>query len=371
MEEQTDISVVTYEIGNKTDIGKVRQQNQDYFGKYSGSYGDLLIVCDGMGGYFGGELAAQIAVESISAHFAGLEAEFDPTQALNQSLISAQTKIEDYKAEHPEVADMGTTAVVVLLREQQFWYAWVGDSRIYLVRDDKIQQLSRDHSYVQDLVDEGLIEASEMATHPKRNIITRALGTGNFDAEVRGPFSLEHDDRILMCSDGLHPYFTDEELLHYLRLEPQEACNQLVEVANARGGADNITLQIVKANHGEGSHTALIAKKYNAITLGLMALSVLLFTIVMIAGIVLYSQSLSTRERLALSAKNKHVADSLKTAREEEEIFKTEEAEAQKERAIEDAQAKRRELQRQKDATEKARIADSLKAAGGSGPAPN
>lgn len=370
MEEQTDISVVTYEIGNKTDIGKVRKQNQDYFGKYSGSYGDLLIVCDGMGGYFGGELAAQIAVESISAHFTDLGEEFDPTLVLNQSLVFAQNKIEDYKIEHPEVADMGTTAVVVLLHKQQFWYAWVGDSRIYLVRDDKIQQLSRDHSYVQGLIDEGLIEASEAANHPKRNIITRALGTPNFEAEVRGPFALEHDDRILLCSDGLHPYFSDEELLGYLRLEPQEACNQLVEVANFRGGTDNITLQIVKANHGDGSHPVSRMKKYNAITLGLMTLSVLLFSVVMIAGIVIYSKSLSTREQLDLSAKNKHVADSLKTARAEAEKFKAEEAEALQERTIEEAQAKRRELRKQQEAAEKARIADSLKqAAGGSIPA--
>ena len=360
---------MTYEIGNKTDTGKVRKQNQDYFGKYSGSYGDLLIVCDGMGGYFGGELAAQIAVESISAHFTDLGEEFDPELVLKQSLLYAQNQIEDYKIAHPEVADMGTTAVVVLLHAGQFWYAWVGDSRIYLAREDKIQRLSRDHSYVQGLVDEGLIEPSEAAAHPKRNIITRALGTDEYEAELRGPFTLEHGDCLLLCSDGLHGYFSDDELLRYLRLDPQEACNQLVDEANARGGADNITLQIVKASSDDLSLPESGWKKYNAVTLGLMGLTVLLFTVVMIAGIVIYSKSLSTREHLTLSAKNKHVADSLKTARAEADKFKQEEALALKERAIEEAQAKRREWRLKREAEEKARIADSLKqAAAGTAP---
>lgn len=358
---------MTYQIGNKSDTGKVRKQNQDYFGKYGGSYGDLLIVCDGMGGYFGGELAAQIAVESISAHFTDLGEDYDPELVLKQSLLYAQNRIEDYKIDHPEVSDMGTTAVVLLLHEGQFWYAWVGDSRIYLAREGNIQRLSTDHSYVQDLIEQGLIEPSEAATHPQRNIITRALGTQNFEAEIRGPFKLVPDDRILLCSDGLHGYFSDSELLRYLQLEAQEACNQLVDEANARGGADNITLQIVRADHIMSSSPETGLKKYNAITLALMGLTVLLFTVAMISGIVIYSKSLSTREQLSLSAKNKHVADSLKAARAEAEKFKQDEAQALKERAQDEALAKRRALRLKREAEERARIADSLKKASEAG----
>jgi protein phosphatase len=273
----------SYSFGNRSDIGMVRDTNQDYFGKYSGDFGQLIIVCDGMGGYAGGEIASQTAVEAIANHFNRLGHMFDEKYELSQSILQAQMKIDEQKQLNPELPDMGTTAVVLLIKGQKYWYAWVGDSRLYLVRGDRIQKLSKDHSYVQGLVDHGLISEDEAIDHPQRSRITRALGAKDFSPDCQGPLTLYKGDKLMLCSDGLYEYFKDSEILSYMKGEPQEACNTMVEIAKQRGGDDNITIQIVRADTGDLPPKAEPKQedgKPGRLGLVLLIVSILLFLVV-------------------------------------------------------------------------------------------
>lgn len=242
---------VRISFGNRTDVGRVRETNQDYYGKYSGEFGVLIIVCDGMGGYKGGEVAAQTAVEAIYTYINSLEARFDPQVELLNSLSHAQYQIDQHKTSDAELADMGTTAVVVLIQEWNMWYAWIGDSRIYLKRRSSLQQITKDHSYVQELVDQGIITPEQAKDHPHRNKIVQALGSKINVGEAKGPLRLYRGDVLMMCSDGLYGYFDDLELAAYLEEEPQLACDNMVELAKARGGEDNITIQVCRIENGD------------------------------------------------------------------------------------------------------------------------
>lgn len=254
-------------ITNLTDVGMVRESNQDYYGKYSGSFGELLIVCDGMGGYSGGEVASQIAVETISAHFQSLSATFSEVNELQRALGLAQQNIAHHAGENPELAEMGTTAVILLVRESNYWIAWIGDSRIYRRRGTKTEQLSKDHSWVQGMVDQGLIKPEDANSHPRKNIILRSLGAEPHASEASGPFPLYRNDVFMLCSDGLSDYFSLEEVNQYLAQEPQAACRGLVDEAKRRGGKDNITIQILKVNQGAVYKPAPSEGGYNLLTL--------------------------------------------------------------------------------------------------------
>lgn len=239
-----------YLYGNLSDVGKVRSENQDYYGRYEGEYGNLIIVCDGMGGYKGGAIASRLAVESVSEHFKKLGAHYEPKFELTQALLYAQESIMTYSSENPDTEGMGTTAVILLIRDSSYWFANVGDSRIYVKRGGRVTQLTKDHSLVQDMIDSGILTVEQAAEHPKRNIITRALGTGKFDPDISGPFPLYQQDVFMLCSDGLYHYFTTQEMEKILDMDPQAACEALVNEANRQGSDDNVTVQVVKANVG-------------------------------------------------------------------------------------------------------------------------
>ncbi len=266
-----------YSISNLTDVGLVRDSNQDYYGRYQGPYGELLIVCDGIGGYHGGEEASRIAVEAISSHFMGLPAGIDPRRELAAALERAQKGISQYAGEHPEAQDMGTTAVVLLLRDDQYWFAWIGDSRIYLKRANSTHPITKDHSYVQELVEQGLLEPEKAVGHPKKNVITRSLGGNPDEPEIRGPFTVNRGDVFMLCTDGLSDYFADAELNRYLSLDPLHACKALVDEAKRRGGKDNITLQVVKSNIGQSYAGKQKRKASRYVLAGIWATAIVLF----------------------------------------------------------------------------------------------
>ena len=247
-------------IGNRSDVGSVRSENQDYYGSYSGAFGQLVIVCDGMGAYEGGEIASRLAVEAISGHFARLGTAYEPRTEFETAFQLAQGSIREHGALHPETAGMGTTAVLLLIRDGKWWVANLGDSRLYLKREGKARQVTKDHSWVQGMVDSGIITAAQAADHPKRNIITKALGTEHFIPEVQGPYTLGRGDTFLLCSDGLYHYFSLSELEKHMESDPQTACQRLVDLANQRGGDDNITVQILKSNLGEKPRPAIYKK---------------------------------------------------------------------------------------------------------------
>ena len=241
--------------GNITDIGlnPNRPTNQDYYGTYQGEYGSLYIVCDGMGGHAGGDKASRIAVEEIRSYFeSNQNRDISSISAMmRNSIDNAHKAIMKYANDHPDMKGMGTTLVMLLIKENQYWFASVGDSRIYLKRNEEIRQLTKDHSVVQGMVDAGIITPEQAQDHPDRNVITKALGAHSFEPDVVGPKPVYSNDVFLLCTDGLHQYFRSEsEISGYLSAAPLEACQQLVDLAKERGGSDNITMQINRVVDG-------------------------------------------------------------------------------------------------------------------------
>lgn len=249
-------SLAAFEFGNLTHVGMVRSDNQDYYGRYDGDFGHLIIVCDGMGGYQGGEIASRLAVEAFKEHFQKLRTNYDPRFELEQAFHMANQRIDDHKAKNPETANMGTTVILLLIRDLDFWFANLGDSRLYLKRSGQTLQLSKDHSVVQEMVDNGILSPEQAIDHPKRNMITRALGAKNTIPDIFGPHRICENDVFMLCSDGLYEYFDISELNEILKQEPQQACTELVDKANQRGGSDNITVQVLRSNIGEAASSA-------------------------------------------------------------------------------------------------------------------
>ena len=243
------------ELANLSDVGCVREVNEDYFcyaepdsDEDFQKKGRLAVVADGMGGHEGGQIASSIAIETVRQAYLSHPAD-DPSEALAAAFIEAQAAIHQYTREHPELRGMGTTCTAAVIRDGQLFYGHVGDSRLYLIRDSTIKQLTEDHSYVGRLVREGQLTPEEAATHPDRNVLTAALGMESaVPAEFsEAPMNLQPGDILLICSDGLHGLVSDAEMLAIAEREsPREACKDLVRMAKDRGGFDNITVQILR-----------------------------------------------------------------------------------------------------------------------------
>ena len=264
-------------IGNYSDVGKAREINEDYFGSFSGNFGSLLIVCDGMGGHIGGEIASRLAVESISNHFEKLNDGYNISEEINKSLEAANTSIILKAKENPDLTDMGSTVVLVLVKNGLAYYTSLGDSRIYKIRDGVLQQITKDNSLVQQMVDSNIITQDEAKVHPKKNVITKALGTNDeLELEIYEPFKLLLNDKLILCSDGLTAHVDEEEFFQISENNPpQEAARKLVELANERGGTDNITVQIVAVGVKENSVNQSNSNKflpYLILTVSLIAL---------------------------------------------------------------------------------------------------
>jgi len=228
-----------------TDVGKTRDHNEDSFGvgapEQAERLGDLLVVCDGMGGHAAGEVASKIGVETILSMYYG-EASEDRAHVLEQAFEQANEQI--YARGN---GSMGTTGVAALLLHDALHIANVGDSRAYLIRDGEIRQISRDHSFVGDQVAAGLITADQARSSPHRNVITRALGYQSGVTVDMFRWPLQIDDIIVLCSDGLHGMVTDAEIARIAgEASPDTAVHQLIDLANSRGGTDNITVAIAQ-----------------------------------------------------------------------------------------------------------------------------
>jgi len=236
-------------IGSFSDVGKTREINEDNFGSISGAFGILLIICDGMGGYKGGEIASQTAVKSIENHFEKLNGNYDPPQEIYNAFNSANNSIIQNANNDSTLSDMGSTVVLVLLKDGLVHYANLGDSRIYRIRQGKILQLTKDNSLVQQMIDSNIITENEAKTHPKKHVITKALGIdADLEPEMYQPFKLQENDIIILCSDGLTEHVEEVEILNIAgNNSVSDAAIKLVDLANERGGSDNITIQVAKA----------------------------------------------------------------------------------------------------------------------------
>jgi protein phosphatase len=233
-----------------TDTGIERHLNEDRYGVITSSAGTAWIVCDGMGGVSGGELAAQLALDAIRR-----ELENAPPRPCDIALASSireANRVIVLRRQNKIFSGMGTTVSAVMFDGSQLAVASVGDSRVYLVRDGAIQQLSVDHTYVQELVDQGKIRAEDALSHPQAHVLTKCLGSEvALDVEVKKYWIWPSDqsgvnDFLVLCTDGLYSLVTEGEIANYVSaLAPAEACSKLVELSRARGGFDNITIAIV------------------------------------------------------------------------------------------------------------------------------
>ena len=237
-----------FDFGNATDIGLVRSENEDYLGYFHSINGHVFIVCDGMGGHSGGAEASRLVVESIRAYLENHY--FDlPQDAMIAGIEYANSVVFKKSRDIQGLQGMGTTIVIAIIRNDVIYYAHVGDSRIYLYSDKKMHQLTKDHSYVQKLIDEGTITEDQARNHPDKNVITRVIGIQP-DVEIEvceSPCYPANGDMLLMCTDGLTNSLTDEEIALALEenLSVQHKAIKLCQLANDQGGLDNTTLQLV------------------------------------------------------------------------------------------------------------------------------
>ncbi|RPI15481.1 MAG: Stp1/IreP family PP2C-type Ser/Thr phosphatase [Ignavibacteriae bacterium] len=245
-----EIKTLNISFGNKTDVGRVRQRNEDYLESFSSPFGQVFIVCDGMGGHIGGEIASHLAVASIKNVIIKNPNNLSGTSAIIEDAINkANRDVIQKTHEQPDLRGMGTTVVILIVKNSEAYIGHVGDSRLYLVRDNKIYLMTRDHSFVQNLVDQGLLTWEEAEKHPRKNEIMQALGIfEKVNPEVNHtPLKLYKNDTFVLCSDGLSGMVTDEKIKEIVTTHnPISASDKLVEDANANGGNDNITVQVVK-----------------------------------------------------------------------------------------------------------------------------
>lgn len=241
------------DVAQLTDVGRKREHNEDNMAYVIPKdpvammhKGALFIVADGMGGHAAGEVASEIAVDTVSNAYYQDDNDDVPTTLLN-SIRRANAAIHQRAAENMLRSGMGTTCVATVLRGNVAYIANVGDSRAYLVRKARMRQVSQDHSWVAEQVRAGLLTEEQARTHAQRNVITRSLGTQT-DVEI-DIFRevLEEGDTLVLCSDGLSGFISEEDLLRTIdQFVPQESVYHLVERANENGGGDNITAIVVR-----------------------------------------------------------------------------------------------------------------------------
>jgi len=240
-------------LAAKTDVGMHRSENQDtYSFKIINDQIAYGMVCDGMGGANGGKTASQTAADVISEiieqFFENESAPYQITTLFRRAIRMANDKIYQLSQQDAELEGMGTTLVIAIMVKNDLYVANVGDSRAYLFFGDSIQQISVDHSAVQELVEQGKITKDEAKNHPRKNIITRALGVDSVVEFDYYTYNFLAGDRVLLCSDGLSNYCSDETLLEIVNT-PQpltKTVDRLVEYANEQGGRDNITALLLQ-----------------------------------------------------------------------------------------------------------------------------
>ncbi|KXZ39604.1 protein phosphatase [Alkalithermobacter thermoalcaliphilus JW-YL-7 = DSM 7308] len=235
-----------------SDIGKVRKLNEDYFGfdkiKIKDKHIHVYTVADGMGGHNKGEVASKLAVETLLDYIRKNIAYIDNldnksiTNLLKKSYEFVNKLIYNLSIEDEKFSGMGTTLTTCVIYEKTMYTANVGDSRCYLYNDNKLTQITKDHSLVQELIEKRLIDEEKARTHPQRHIITRAIGTDKF---VELDIYINHvkeNSKILLTTDGLTNYVSDKQIVSNISDDIEKCCFKLVELANQNGGRDNITI---------------------------------------------------------------------------------------------------------------------------------
>ncbi|MBR3152466.1 MAG: Stp1/IreP family PP2C-type Ser/Thr phosphatase [Clostridia bacterium] len=236
----------------KSDIGKVRNMNQDSFSVPVDNVElKLYILADGMGGYKGGEIASRVAVTAtekyIKEKFYLLEKRDKKSimKVIEDAIEFANTAIYEESEQDEELQDMGTTIEVCLIYKNKVYIGHIGDSRIYQIRNNIMERVTTDHSYVEKLVRDGEITREESYTHPKKNLLIKALGTDEKAEPDLLDISIQKDDVLLICSDGLTNMIKEDRILEIVNENIETAIDNLIEEANENGGLDNITVIII------------------------------------------------------------------------------------------------------------------------------
>ena len=235
-----------------SDVGKAREINEDYFYiSFPDDPVQLFILADGMGGYNGGEIASKLAVTTaknyiLSNYEKSKESKETLLDLVKNSSQYANMVVYEKAKENADLSKMGTTLDVCLIYQNKAFISHIGDSRIYRMRKEFFRKLTKDHSYVQKLLDEGKITEEESKNHPKKNMLMKALGCIPFiepDAMIKGFIK---GDILLMCSDGLTNMVSEDEIQQIIKENPTDSTKLLVQKANDLGGKDNITAIIIR-----------------------------------------------------------------------------------------------------------------------------
>jgi protein phosphatase len=235
-----------------TDTGKTRLVNQDYVfatEEKIGKLENLFIVADGMGGHNAGDYASRFCVEVFTKIIKDPGTEGLPVSILSHALAVTNQELLEEARSRAELNGMGTTFVIATILNDILYVANIGDSRLYLVRNGEIKQVTEDHSLVEEMVKNGEIEREQMRFHPNKNIITRALGASETVVPDYFEVELMKDDLILMCSDGLSNMMDDKDILEItdkFQDDLENACRKLAARANDNGGKDNISIVMIR-----------------------------------------------------------------------------------------------------------------------------
>lgn len=236
-----------------TDRGLVREKNEDSYNIITGSENApyIFVIADGMGGHNCGEIASRAAVEYINdsiAQDSGRFLSIESSEAELRKLVEdTNTAVYQKSLVLPEANGMGTTLTMAVVTNTTMIIAHVGDSRLYLARAGSAEQVTTDHSYIEELVRKGSLTREEAERHPRKNIITRALGCSpELEVDILS-LAIEKDDIFILCTDGLTNMVGNDEIVETARNnDPDAACEQLIEAAKKQGGEDNITVIVIK-----------------------------------------------------------------------------------------------------------------------------
>jgi serine/threonine protein phosphatase PrpC len=241
---------VELRVGARSDVGMIRSGNEDNFFAEADDRRGVFVVADGMGGHAAGEVASEMAVQIVARHLLVLTSVLDGASAekLSHAMRDANRAIYDRMLAEVDKQGMGTTASVLVLSDNQFLIGQIGDSRVYLLRDGALTQLTKDHSYVQEQVDAGLLTPEQARYHPYSNVITRCVGASeSVEADIYDG-EMKPGDVFLLASDGLTGMVDDRRLQQMLlaRSGPGRIVDALIAEANGRGGLDNITAIVIQ-----------------------------------------------------------------------------------------------------------------------------
>lgn len=243
--EKWNVEIVTHR-------GLVREVNEDA----AAEVGDALIVADGMGGYAAGEVASRLLVEAVTRALPPVSDAQKSEERLTTAIEAANASILAESRAHADYSGMGTTVVLLEHAGENVYWAHVGDSRLYRLRDGQLRRITRDHSLVADLVEQGTITEEEARVHPKRNLLTKAVGVAEKVLPETGRLSSKEDDIYILCSDGLTNMVDEDRIRDVLCTMKTGRASALCEMALQAGGEDNITVivaEVVGVNQDHAS----------------------------------------------------------------------------------------------------------------------